>query len=224
MRITPFAVLEQHAREEYRRRFSGAPEPRYLNARALLQLDAPRSLVWGGVGYWAPPLGFEDGARLFALSGFLADALRQDHASATRDAVALTVPLLHKALRRRRLPWWRIIARIQQADAAERAFLNDDPHDLLALVRWLLYVEDEAPTVPPSTRVTIDLLDNRYAFEGFFKRPPRSWKDYVYGMHHLGRQASRKDLRLAVATRIGVNGDKDGWRDYERELRAAAGW
>jgi hypothetical protein len=222
MRITPFAVLEQHARDEFARRFRDVPEPKFLNVRATLQLDAARSLVWGGIGYWSPPLGFEDGLRLFAVSSYLADALRQN--AGVSSAVQIAVPLLRKVMRRRIRPWWRPLARIREAAAAQRAFVADDPQELLHLMRWLLHVEDEAPSVPPSTRATIDLIDNRYAFEGHFKRAPRSWKDYVYGMHHIGRHASRSDLRLAVATRIGVNGDKDGWQAYERELRSAAGW
>jgi hypothetical protein len=224
VRIKPFAVLEQHAREEYRKRFASVPEPRYLNARALIQLDAPRSLVWGGVGYWAPPLSFEDGQRLFAVSSYLADALKQGHAHAIRSAVQTAIPLIVQSLRRRRPSWWHVLSRIRSAAAALRAFTEDDPQDLLAIMRWLLYVEDEAPSIPADRRVTIDLIDNRYAFEGYFKRPPRSWKDYVYGMHHIGRQSSREDLRNAVATRIGVNADKKGWQEYERELRQAAGW
>jgi hypothetical protein len=224
MRITPFAVLEQHARDEFARRFRDQPEPRFLNVRATLQLDAPRSLVWGGVGYWAPPLGFEDGLRLLAVSSYLADALRQDHAAGIRTAVQTATPLLRKVLRRRPPPMWRVFARVRDAAAAQRAFLHDDPEALLHLMRWLMQVEDEAPTVPPGKRVTVDLIANRYVFEDALKREPRSWKDYVYGMHHVARKAAQEDLRTAVAVRIGVNADKKGWQDYEREQRPAAGW
>jgi hypothetical protein len=224
VRITPFEVLEQHARKEYARRYASVPEPKYINARAEIQLDAPRSLVWGGVGYWAPPLSYEHGQRLFAVSSFLADALKQGHAHATRSAVEIAIPLFHQVLRRRRPPVRHVIARIREAAAAQRAFLHDDPQELLHLMRWLLYVEDESPLTPSEQRVTVDLIDNRYAFEGHYKRPPRSWKDYVYGMHHIARQQAREDLRAAVAARVGVNSDEKGWLKHERALRETAGW
>jgi hypothetical protein len=218
-RLAAAARAELHAQ-----RTASTPEPRFLNARASLTLDAPRSLVWGGVGYWSPPLGFEDGHRLLAVSSYLADAIRQEHAGAVRSAVQIAAPLLHRALRRSTPPFWRVVRRIRESAAAARAFLHDDPQDVLHLMRWLLHVEDESPATPPDRQITVDLIDNRYAFEDTFKRVPRSWKDYVYGMHHVARKSAREDLRRAVATRIAVNGDKDGWRDYEREMRTAARW
>jgi hypothetical protein len=80
MRIVPFEVLEEHAREEYRQRFANAPEPKVLNARALAVYDSPRSFVWGGVGYWAPPLSYESGVRLMIAANALRDL--RDHPAA----------------------------------------------------------------------------------------------------------------------------------------------
>jgi hypothetical protein len=224
VRIKPFAVLEQHAREEYRKRFASVPEPRVLNAHALVSFAAPRSLVWGGVGYWVPPLSYEDGNRLLAAASFIHDALRQDKPVAATAASKTAARILHALLPRRRPPVWRVGERLRQWFRSRFTFYHDPPEQIESLLRWLLHVEDDAPLVPADRQATIDLIDNKYAFEGHFKRPPLSWKDYVYGMRHIARQASREDLRGAVAARIGVNADAKGWRDYERELRALAGW
>jgi hypothetical protein len=211
MRITPFTVLEEHARKEYRRRFAGVPEPRVINARALASLDAPRSFVWGGIGYWCPPLSYESGRRLLIVANALRD-LRGRNDAARR--VAITAARLIRSNIRSRRPLWRLT----------RAFYRDTPEEIENVIRWLLYVEDESTMVPSDRPVTVDLVDNLYAFEGHYKRRPTTWADYVYGLRHIGRAATRTDLRQAIAYRVGANADKRAWEDFDREARAMAGW
>jgi hypothetical protein len=85
-------------------------------------------------------------------------------------------------------------------------------------------VEDESPVIPNDRQYTVDLIDNRYTFEGYYKRRPTSWADYVYGMRHIGRAAIRADFRQAISSRVGVNADDKGWKAYEREMRQNAAW
>ena len=213
MRVVPFAVLEEHAREEYRQRFANAPEPKVLNARALAVYDAPRSFVWGGVGYWAPPLSYEDGMRLMIAANALRDL--QGAGDRLTSAAITAARLIRAVVDRRRRPLWRLWS---------RSFYRDTPESLAGLIGYLLHVEDESPVIPSDQRVTVDLVDNRYTFEGHFKRKPDSWADYVYGMRHIGRATSRGDLRLAIGSRVGVNADDEAWRAFEREMRQHSGW
>lgn len=213
MRIVPFEVLERHAREEYQKRFANAPEPRVINVRALTTLDAPRSFIWGGVGYWAPPLSFESGFRLLVAANALRDLRDGGDPAALERAKIRAARLVRSVLRCRRL-WWRLT----------RAFYRDPPAEVEEVIRHLLYVEDESPVIPSDRPVTVDMVDNLYTFEAAFGRRPRSWRDYVYGMRHIGRANSRGDLRGAVATRIGVNSDEKGWKAFERDMRLYAGW
>jgi hypothetical protein len=212
MRITPFKELEEHARREYKRKFGRVPEPRVINARALASLDAPRSFIWGGIGYWCPPLSYESGFRLLIAANALRD-LRGRSGDQSRRVAITAARLIRRSVRSRR-PWWRLT----------RAFFRDPPEELEALIRWLLYVEDESTIVPSDRAVTVDLVDNRYAFEAEYKRRPVTWADYVYGLRHIGRAATRSDLRMAIAYRVGANADKRGWEDFDREARAMAGW
>lgn len=218
MRITPFAVLEAHAREEYRKRFANAPEPRVINARVAATLDAPRSFVWGGIGYWAPPLSYEGGLRLLIAAHALADLRRKGASALPLQAAALKAARLIRQnlhpVRLWRRPWWPL----------SRAFYSSGSEELEALCRWLIHVPDDSPVVPSDRRVTVDLLDQRYAFELAYGREPQSWADYVLGMRAVGRRDSRTDLRLAVSVRVGVNADKKNWGDFEREMRQMAGW
>jgi hypothetical protein len=218
VRITPFAVLEAHAREEYRKRFASAPEPRVINARVAATLDAPRSFVWGGIGYWAPPLSYEGGLRLLIAAHALADLRRKGASALPLHAAALKAARIIRQsirpVRRWRRPWWPL----------SRAFYRSPAEELEALCRWLIHVPDDSPVVPSDRRVTVDLLDQRYAFELAYGREPRSWADYVLGSRAVGRRDSRTDLRLAVSVRVGTNADKKGWGDYEREMRQMAGW
>ena len=189
-------MLEEHARKEYLRKFGDAPEPVVLNARALAVYDAPRSFVWGGVGYWAPPLSYESGIRLMIAANALRE-LRGAGDRLTRAAIT-AARLIRAAVDRKRRPLWRLWS---------RAFYTDRPLNWRAKIREMLHVEDESPVIPSEQRVTVDLIDNRYTFEGFFKRRPASWADYVYGMRHIGRAMSRGDFRLAITSRVGVNAD-----------------
>jgi hypothetical protein len=215
VRITPFKVLEEHARKEYKKRFAHVPEPRVINARALASLDAPRSFIWGGIGYWCPPLSYESGFRLLIAANALRDLRGRDDDTARRVAIT-AARLIRKNIRSRR-PFWRLT----------RAFYRDPPEQLEAVIRGLLYVEDESTVVPSDRPVTVDLMDNHYTFQSCrdgFGRKPDSWADYVYGLRHIGRAATRSDLRMAIAYRVGANADKRGWEDFDREARAMAGW
>jgi len=218
VRITPFAVLEQHAREEYRKRFANAPEPRVINQRVAATLDAPRSFVWGGIGYWAPPLSYEGGLRLLIAAHALADLRRKGAPVMSLQAATFKAArLIRHNLRPIRLwrrPWWWL----------SRAFYTSTAEELEALCRWLIHVPDDAPVVPSDRSVTVDLVDQKYAFELAYGREPRSWADYVLGSRAAGRRDNRTDLRSAVSARVGVNADKKGWGDYEREMRQMAGW
>ena len=213
MQLVPFKVLEEHARKEYLRKYGEVPEPVVLNARALAVYDFPRSFVWGGVGYWAPPLSYESGIRLMIAANALRD-LRGAGDRLTRAAFT-AARLIRAAVDRKRRPLWRLWS---------RAFYTDSPLELEGMIRELLHVEDESPVIPSEQRVTVDLIDNKYAFEGFYKRKPDSWADYVYGMRHMGRAMSRGDFRLAISSRVGVNADDKAWRAFEREMRQHAGW
>jgi hypothetical protein len=212
MQIAPFEEFEARARKEYKERFAHVPEPRVINARALASLDAPRSFIWGGIGYWCPPLSYESGFRLLIAANALRD-LRGRSGDQSRRVAITAARLIRQSVRSRR-PWWRLT----------RAFFRDPPEELEGLIRWLLYVEDESTMVPSDRPVTVDLVDNRYAFEGHYKRRPTTWADYVHGLRHIGRAATRSDLRMAIAYRVGANADKRGWEDFDREARAMAGW
>ena len=218
MRITPFAVLEQHAREEYRKRFANAPEPRVINQRVAATLDAPRSFIWGGIGYWAPPLSYEGGLRLLIAAHALADLRRKGASVMSLQAATFKAArLVRQNLRPIRLwrrPWWWL----------SRAFYTSPAEELEALCRWLIHVPDDAPGVPSDRSIIVDLVDQKYAFELAYGREPRSWADYVLGSRAAGRRDNRTDLRSAVSARVGVNADKKGWGDYEREMRQMAGW
>jgi hypothetical protein len=212
MRITPFKVLEEHARKEYKKRFAHVPEPRVINARPSASIDAPRSFVWGGIGYWCPPLSYESGKRLLIVANALRDLRGRNEDTARRVAIT-AARLIRKNIRSRR-PFWRLT----------RAFYRDPPEELEAIIRGLLYVEDESTVVPSDRPVTVDLIDNAYAFEFAYKRKPTTWADYVYGLRHIGRDNARHDLRMAIAYRVGANADKRAWEDFDREARAMAGW
>jgi hypothetical protein len=208
------AELEQAAREQYRQRYARedeAAEPRVINVRA--SLNAPRSFVWGGLGYWAPPLSYESGLRLLIVANAIRDHLGAGDDDAAHRVATTAARLIRKSLRSRRPFWW-----------LTRAFYRSQPEQVETIARWLLCVEDDAVAAPNGRPVTVDLIDNRYAFEHAYKRRPESWADYVYGMRHIGRASSREDLRFAVATRMGVNATEEIWRSYERDQRAHAGW
>lgn len=215
MKITPFPVLEQHARNQYRARFASAPEPKVINARALATLDAPRCFVWGGVTYWAPPLSYESGVRLMVAREAIRETMKTANTVVQTEVARTAATLIRKVLDRRRRPLWRLWS---------GAFFHDPPEILAELIDFLLYVEDQSSHVPSDRPVTVDLIDNLYSFQAQYGRRPSTWKDYVYGMRHIARLSSREDLRGAAFTRVGVNADQKSWREYEREMRAAAGW
>lgn len=212
MRITPFRVLEEHARAEYQKRLASAPEPKVINARALATLDAPRSFVWGGIGYWAPPLSYDGGIKLLVVAGMLRDLRNAGDVLRTEPARIRAASLIRQNVRSRR-PLWRLT----------RAFYRDAAADLEAVIRWLLHVEDESLVVPSEKPVTVDLIHLRYAFEDVFNRAPRSWSDYVHGIRYIGQKYSQQDLRYAAATRTGRFADKHGWSEYERAMREHGG-
>jgi hypothetical protein len=215
MQIVAFEELEQHAREEYRKRFGKTSEPKVINASAWATFGQPRSLVWGGLVYWAPPLSYEDGVRCM----IAANALR-DRPSAHYTAKAI---LLARSLMRRQRPsLWRLRARLRELVAFH--VYRPPTEEVRNVLHWLMHVPDEATYVPPEKPGTIDLIGNRYAFELAYHRRPDSWADYVYGMRELGRRTAQEDFRNAVSTRVGSNADEKGWKEYERDQRAAAGW
>jgi hypothetical protein len=222
MRITPFHVLEQHAREEYRKRYAEVPEPKVINAHAWATFGAPRSLVWGGVGYWAPPLSYEDGMQCLIAANALRDIRRAGKPSPSVTQQAIAIARSH--LRRQRPPFWRVRERVLQWAAHTLAVKRASPIETENALHWLIDVEDDAVYAPSERGVTVDLIANRYAFELAYKRKPESWKDYVYGLRHLGRDGAQVDFRTAVSTRVGVNADEKNWKQYERDQRAAAGW
>jgi hypothetical protein len=212
VQIVPFEELREASRQRYLEKVGSVPEPKVINARALASLDAPRSFIWGGIGYWCPPLSYESGYRMLIAANALRD-LRGRSDDTSRRVAITAARLIRRSVRSRR-PWWRLT----------RVFYRDPPEELEDLIRWMLYVEDESTVVPSDRPVTVDLVDNRYAFEGHYKRRPTTWADYVHGLRHIGRAATRSDLRMAIAYRVGANADKRGWEDFDREARAMAGW
>lgn len=215
MKTVPFDELERFARERYAQKMASIPEPKVINARPLATLDAPRSFIWGGVGYWAPPLSYESGIRLMIAANALRDLRKGGGPQPAMDAAKFKAARMLRAALRCRRPLWRWWS---------RAFFSDPAEHVEGVIRWLLEVEDEAPVIPTDQPVTVDLIDNLYTFQEVYRRRPYSWRDYVYGMRHIGRSASRADLREAVNARMGVNSDEKGWTKFEREMRAHAGW
>lgn len=216
MKIVPLEVLARESRETFARQAVKAPEPRVINARAWAKLDAPRSLVWGGIGYWCPPLSYENGMKLLIAANALRDLRERGGSDAQVETARFRAArLIRSVLDRRRRPLWRWWS---------RAFFTDEEFLLEALIRDLLHVEDDSVYVPPDRPFTVDLVDNLYTFNSHFGRRPDSWKDYVYGMRHISRDNNRAGYRTAVSSRMGVNSDKEAWQEYERDVLMAAGW
>jgi hypothetical protein len=213
MRITPFAVLEQHARREYQRHFAPA---RVRNATAVVALGEHRPLRWRGHRYTVRPLPWRAGMVLLACVEVLRDQNASPRAreSAVRN-IARTAHSLVRARRTRR-PW-------------RNPFLLATPAVLLSLANWLIAVPDEIAVPPAEGARYVDLMDGlmEYLRAGYPATPeglPVSWAHYQYALRHSGRTVARETLRLAQAVRVAQAG-KDEWRKYTDALRnAAGGW
>ena len=224
LRLVPPEEVDRLAREQYAERFKAVPEPVVLNVEELITLDAPRDFSWGGVGYRAPPLSFGVGLRLLVAANALrdlrtADAPDSERRTAVRMATRILRPVLEPLGVLSKVLDWRLPC----------PFLRSDPTEMEGLLRWLLFAPDQSPVVPPTGRVTIDLIDGLASFVREFPAwvgpdgYPMSWRHYVYGMRHLSRVAARVDLRTATATRMAQT-DKEPWQEWITELREAAGW
>jgi hypothetical protein len=205
------AELEQFAREQYAAHFGAreAAAPKFVNAAAVAEVNAPRSFVWGGLGYWAPPLSYEAGVRLMAA------------AHALRDLRTAGVVDLRRARKAAGIVRAAVSRRWRRTRSAPPAF-GHTPADIEALAVWLLHVPDDAPAPPASGPVTVDMMDNRMAFRRAFGAYPATWAEYVYGMRHLSRDVARTDLRGAVSGRM-AGADKKAWSEWVREVRTEAG-
>lgn len=208
-------------RKERLRLLKDVPEPVVINLDAVLSLGQSREVQWGAIKLHAPPLSFPLGARLYVSDHALRD-LREHAAppSSLKAAQSVVAALLRQAVRPVRALdrvrcWWCV-------------FLRDTPEELSGLLRWLLYVPDEAAYVPPTRAVTIDFMDNVAAFSRAFPDWmqdgwPLSWAHYQYGMRHLARVWAREELRTSSATRMAQAEAKD-FKPYLIDMQQAAGW
>lgn len=219
MKIVPFRTLEEYARQEYRKKYAEMPEPKIVNAHAVTTFTAPRSFVWGGIGYWAPPLSYEAGRDLLVAARAILVARRSGTPAVLADCVRTATRLIRNVVRPRsrvRRLFWRL---------TRDPFFGARSDAIEMLINGLLYVPDESPAPPSSEKqIKIDLIADLYTFRALYGCRPESWADYVYGMRHVGRHGARHDLRAAVSARVAYHADKAGWRDYERDQLAAAGW
>lgn len=225
LRIVPPEEIDRIAREAYARRFKDVPEPVVLNVEPLLALDAPRDFSWGGVGYRAPPVSYRTGVRLLVCANHLRE-LRQKKAGpgkvrpAIRTAAwTIRLAVCPSGLRSR------VLDRILPCPFASTV----DPIDIEALCRWLIAAPDQSAFIPATEKTTVDVIDALASFAREFPAWvnadgwPISYRHYLYGTRHLGRLGARTDLKHATAVRM-ANTQRDDWKAYAEELRAAAGW
>lgn len=208
-------------RRERVRLVKDAPEPVVINLDAVLTIGQSREVQWGAIKLHAPPLPFRLGAKLYVSANALRE-LREKSAppQSIKAAQSVVAALLREAVKPARgidhlRCWWCV-------------FLKDSAEELQGLIRWLLFVPDEAGYVPPTRAVTIDFMDNVAVFAKSFPAWmkdgwPMSWAHYQYGMRHLARAWAREELRTASATRMAQTEAKD-FKPYVMETQQAAGW
>jgi hypothetical protein len=199
------AELEGIAREQYQRRYAAAP-PKVRNAEAFGALGEHRALRWRGHAYRVPPLSWLDGKRLFVVL----QALRGSVAERERARRAGIMVL-------RRL----VGARFR------RPFAGATADELRGILEYLLHVADETPASGDAP-ADIDLIDGLYEFCRAYPALvvggyPVTWAHYEHGMRHLARAMARDTLRAAEAARV-AQATKDGWQEWTRAMRPAAGW
>lgn len=229
MQVGKFEELEAIARERYRERYApeSVPEPRVVNADAVIQYAPPRKFEVGGIGLRAPPLSFQNGVRLLVAANAIRDIRTADppappefFPAAREQAVGFigqcVTPI--SPFRRFRGAWL-------------RPFYLMEAEDLELFLRFLVYLPDNGPSGPPSDKpVTVDLIDQAKAITA--KWPacadanglPRLWADYIYGSRHLARARAREDLRMATMFRIAQGADKHEWKSFLADEQSAAGW
>ena len=93
-------------------------------------------------------------------------------------------------------------------------------------MRFFLECPDEVERPHPTEsesrrRRRVDVLDDAYHFELSFGRKPTSWRDYSYGIAHLGRAEARAALRAGGAAMVAMS-DKDGRDTWLQEVSRAA--
>jgi hypothetical protein len=226
VRIThTYDELKAEAEKRRKEYVASLPEPTPVNLEAVLSFAAPREFTWGGVGYRAPPLPFLGGLRCLVAANALRD-LRESDAPAAWQAEAARVAtrLLAQYFQpispwRRRLTSWR------------RGLVRQSPADIERLLRWLLYIPDEGPDIPPSheQEPKLDFLDVLVRFcrgcpawvgaDGL----PISWAAYIHGSRGLIRAAAREDLRHSIAIRAAGTETRD-FSVWQGEMRRTAGW
>jgi len=220
-----FAQAKHEAEKRQQRIVASLPEPKVINLEALITFNAPRSFIWGGVGYRAPPLSFLAGVRLLVAANALRDLRTANAPEQTQRAAARVAAFVVRAnivplgpMRRLR---WRL---------GRRPFRWDDPQELEGLCRWLHHVPDDSSAPPPPEKPGI--LDFADAFAGFVRAYPAwvgtdglpvSWAAYLYGVRHLTRAMAREDLRRAISARW-AGADSKGWSTYFGEQQRLAGW
>ncbi len=75
-----------------------------------------------------------------------------------------------------------------------------------------------------TAQARVNFADGLYEFEAGYGRPPRSWRDYSYGLAHLGRAAARASIRAASAGRVAQVVKAEDWRTWLAEQRLHADW
>jgi hypothetical protein len=223
--LIPQAELDAQAAEYWKHKFANAPAPTIVNLAAVVALDETRTFAWNGILYRVRPLTYAMGSRFMVVGEALSGLRRGDRfidLLEVTTAVKVAKLLLHSAMRPR-APWRRLLWPLA------RPFRRDAAADIDSLVRWLLYVPDEAGHAPATERTVFDMVDALATFARHYPAwvgrdgLPLSWAHYVYGNRALGRAMAREDLRHASATRIAAADMKDFGR-WHAEIRSAAGW
>jgi len=211
MRIAPRAVLEEHARAEYRKQFSAPAKVR--NAQALVALGEHRPLRWRSHRYVVPPVPFYDGVRLLVAQQVLQHTREGE---AHRQALAVARRHLRAVVRKRRFGReWQVLG---------SPFRKASADEIVALIDYILDVPDETPSTGGPPAKTIDLMSGfmeaAREFPQFFGANglPVSWAHYQYALRWVGRMRARDELREARAARHGMNAPKDAWKSYSSEM------
>lgn len=66
-------------------------------------------------------------------------------------------------------------------------------------------------------------MDSLYEFEAFYNRRPRHWRDFVHGMHHLGREVARTNLNELNVISMAHHGG-DSVRGFIARNKLLAEW
>ena len=226
MKIAPRVVLEEHARQEYRKRFGDYVPQKVRNAPALAALGEHRPLRFAGHYYRVPMLPWRAGVRLLAVDGVLREEGSRPAlvAEAKRKAVVtLDACVVERRMVRRGL-WFRR-EWLPPRKSAFAVLIHADTSLLRGVVGWFMEVPDEHPPAPTESRELIDLLQGFAAYmrSGWPVTPdgyPASWAHYQYCLRDMGRTEARARRQNAEDMRVAFGADEKAWKNWLRELRS----